>query len=79
MLDNKLKLVQYTGEKPAETQTSIRLASHLVRAPNSLSGGREFESLVWTWTRHSDNIEDLWDTIFYKSHIKKIWFKEFAI
>jgi hypothetical protein len=36
----KLDLV----EKPAETQTSIRLASHLVRAPNSRSEGREFES-----------------------------------
>ncbi len=31
-------------EKPAETQTSIRLVSHLVRALNSRSGGREFES-----------------------------------
>ncbi len=43
--------VQYQGgtggsyiEKPAETQTSVRLASPLVRAHNSLSGGREFES-----------------------------------
>jgi hypothetical protein len=33
-----------TVEKPAETQTSIQLASHLVRAPNSRSGGHEFES-----------------------------------
>jgi hypothetical protein len=31
-------------ENPAETQTSIRLASQLVRAPNSRSLGREFES-----------------------------------
>jgi hypothetical protein len=29
-------------EKPAETQTRVQLASHLVRAPNSKSGGREF-------------------------------------
>ncbi len=29
-------------EKPAET--SIRLASHLVRAPNSRSGGHELET-----------------------------------
>ena len=36
----KLDLV----EKPAETQISIRLASHLVKALNSRSGGREFES-----------------------------------
>jgi hypothetical protein len=36
----KLDLV----EKAAKTQTSIRLASHLVRAPNSRSGGHEFES-----------------------------------
>ncbi len=33
-----------TVEKPAKTQTSIRLVSHLVRAPNSRSGGYEFES-----------------------------------
>jgi hypothetical protein len=33
-----------TVEKPAETQTSIWLASHLVRGPYSRSGGREFES-----------------------------------
>ncbi len=33
-----------TVEKPAETQTSIWLASHLVRAPNSISEGHEFES-----------------------------------
>jgi hypothetical protein len=31
-------------EKPAEIQTSIRLASHLIRAPKSISGGCEFES-----------------------------------
>ncbi len=37
-----------TVEKPAETQTSIRLDSHLVREPsNSRSGGHEFESHVW--------------------------------
>ncbi len=35
-------------EKPGETQTSIRLASDLVRAPDSLSGTREFEFPVWT-------------------------------
>jgi hypothetical protein len=33
-----------TVEKPAETQTSIRLACHLVRAPNSRSGEHEFET-----------------------------------
>jgi hypothetical protein len=33
-------------EKPAEIQTNIRLASHLVRAPYSRSGGHEFESSV---------------------------------
>ncbi len=36
-----------TVEKPAETQTSIRLASHLVMVPNSRSGGHEFESPMW--------------------------------
>ncbi len=35
-----------TVEKPAETQTSIWLASHLVKAANSRSGGREFESPI---------------------------------
>jgi hypothetical protein len=52
-------------EKPAETQASIRLASHLVRVPNSLSGGREFESPALASSRHSVNIEDLWGTFFY--------------
>jgi hypothetical protein len=33
-----------TVDKPAETLTSIRLASHLVRAPNSSSRGHEFNS-----------------------------------
>jgi hypothetical protein len=33
-------------EKPAEAQTSIQLASHLVRAPNSRAEGHEFESPV---------------------------------
>jgi hypothetical protein len=32
-------------QKPAETQTSIRLASHLVRAPNYLFRGRENPTL----------------------------------
>jgi hypothetical protein len=32
--------------KPAETQTSIRLANHLVRVPNSRSGGHGFKSPV---------------------------------
>jgi hypothetical protein len=47
--------VQYQGgtvgsyvEKPAEAQASIRLAGHLVRAPNYHSRGREFESPTWT-------------------------------
>jgi hypothetical protein len=31
----------------AEAETSIRLASHLVRMPNSRSGGHELESPVW--------------------------------
>ncbi len=76
MLDNELKLVLYTGEKPAEAQTSIRLASHLARAPCSQSGGQEFESPVWTWTRHSDNIENLWDTIFYNPILKRFDLKK---
>ncbi len=49
----------YRKSCKSETQTSIRLASLLPRAPNSLSGGREFESSVWTWTWHSDNIHNL--------------------
>jgi hypothetical protein len=35
-----------TVEKPAKTQISIRLASHLVRASNSRSGGHEYESTM---------------------------------
>ncbi len=35
-----------TVEKPAETLRQHRLASHLDRAPNSRSGGHEFESPV---------------------------------
>ncbi len=37
----------YCREACRDTQSSIRLASHLVRAPNSRSGGHEFESPVW--------------------------------
>jgi hypothetical protein len=33
-------------EKPAEIQSSIQLACHLVRLPNSRSGGHEFESPI---------------------------------
>jgi hypothetical protein len=33
-------------EKPAKTQTSIWLASHLVRAPNSRTEGHESESPI---------------------------------
>ncbi len=40
----KMNHYNFCCRKPAETQTSIRLASHLVRAPNSKSGGHEFES-----------------------------------
>jgi hypothetical protein len=36
-----------TVDKSAETQTNIRLASHLVRTPNSRSGGHEFETPLW--------------------------------
>ncbi len=43
-LRQKIRLV----EKTAETHTSIRLASHLVRAPNSESMGSEFQSRVVT-------------------------------
>jgi hypothetical protein len=36
-----------TVEKPAETQTSIWLASHFIRAPNSLPEGHKLESPAW--------------------------------
>jgi hypothetical protein len=36
-----------TVEKPAETQTSIWLTSHFIRAPNSLPKGHKFESPAW--------------------------------
>ncbi len=37
-------------------QTSIRLASNLFRAPNSRSGGREFESPMWRQWLNSGKI-----------------------
>jgi len=43
-----------TVENPAETQSSIRLASHLVRAPNSRSEGHEFESPMWQQLSFTD-------------------------
>ncbi len=39
-------IINCTVYKPAETQTNIRLAYHVVRAPNSKFCGREFESSV---------------------------------
>jgi hypothetical protein len=42
-MDRSHKKKEVIVEKPAETQTSIRLASLLVRAPNSKSGGHESE------------------------------------
>jgi hypothetical protein len=41
-----MHLYVITVKKPAETQTSNRLASYLVRVPNSRSGRHEFESPV---------------------------------
>jgi hypothetical protein len=49
-------------EKPAETQSSIRLASHLATAHNSRSGGREFESPMWR--ELGALTEDPWGQIF---------------
>ncbi len=50
-----------------------QLVCHSVRAPNSYSEGREFESPTWTWTRHSDNIEDLLQPSikWWKEHVLK--------
>ncbi len=46
--ESSVLFLYYTAfvEKPAETKTSIRLASHLVRAPNSRSGGLELGALT---------------------------------
>jgi len=41
-------------EKPGETQTSIRIASDLVKAPTFLSGTREFEFPVWTMDMYQE-------------------------
>jgi hypothetical protein len=41
------------GSVKIRTTRSIRLASHFLRAPNSLSGGCEFESLAQTITQQS--------------------------
>ncbi len=45
---HKVALIFCDVNKSAKTQTSNWLASSLVRAPNTLSGGHEFESPVWT-------------------------------
>ncbi len=50
--DKKYTYIICIVEKPAETQTNIQLASHLVRVPNSWLGGNEFESPVWTDSAH---------------------------
>jgi len=42
-----MRINGYVVEKPAEAQTSIWLASNLAWAPNSWSGGHEFESPGW--------------------------------
>ncbi len=55
--DTSLFPMQYqrsTGGSYAETQTNIWLASYLVIAPNSSSGGLELYKE-----------EDLWGTVFY--------------
>jgi hypothetical protein len=57
-------------EKPAETQTSIRLASHLVRAPNSRSGGRKFESLIRRELGAGLKVKYPWGQVFLHTHIK---------
>ncbi len=54
------EIVTVLSRDAAEAQTSIRLASHLVRAPNSKPEGSEFESLAWTKSECCDYIEDLW-------------------
>ncbi len=65
---------------PAETQTSIRLASHLVRAPNWRTWIRI--PCVWTWTRRSDNVENLlWGTVLYNPitiTIEKNWERSYC-
>jgi hypothetical protein len=43
-----LRITFYVVEKPAKTQNINQLANSLIRAPNSISGGHKFESLVWT-------------------------------
>jgi hypothetical protein len=46
-VSQKYNTVTIKIEKPAETQNSIWIASHLVGAPNTSSGGLEFESPAW--------------------------------
>ncbi len=46
MCSTKAVLEEHCREACWDTQTSIRLASHLVRVPNSRSGGHEFESPI---------------------------------
>ncbi len=49
-------------EKPAETQTSIRLACR--RAPNCRSGGHEFEFPIWWNSVHWLTWKDSWGQVF---------------
>ncbi len=56
-------VVRY-GMKSAETRQLIWLDSHLVRVSNSYSGGHDLKSHAWTWTWHSDTIEDPWGSVF---------------
>jgi hypothetical protein len=42
----------HVEEKPGKTQSSNQLASSLVRAPHSKSGGHKFEYPVWTDSAH---------------------------
>jgi hypothetical protein len=53
-----------TVEKPAKTQTVIRLASHLVRVPNSRSWEHEFEFPAWWELAALTKVEYSWGQVF---------------
>jgi hypothetical protein len=59
--------------EPAETQTSIRLASHLIRAQNSRTGRHEFKSpMPRKLVALTKKWKDPWGQVFLLWHIMSV-------
>jgi hypothetical protein len=68
-LSQKYVFCSYVEKKPAETQISIWLASHLVRGLliwRDVSYNK-FKSPASAYSRRFDKFENLWGTVFYIS------------